>query len=419
MLLLGIGESSDAYHMSAPHPEGVGARSAMRAALAAASLRPEDIDYINLHGTGTPSNDRSESQAVTSVFGPMTPCSSTKGATGHTLGASGALEAVISVLAIENGVMPGGVHTNTIDPMLMAHYMQGQSTRASRARAEQFFRLRRYELQFDLRPRRMTLRAYVDGIGVLGPGLRNWPEAAAVLSGCQTYQSVPTVLPAPTLLAAAERRRTGRVVKLALAVALEATSQAGADPSTLASVFSSSGGDGHNCHEICQALSLAAREISPTRFANSVHNAAAGYWSIATGAVAESTVLCAFDASFTAGLLEALTQVTVDRKSVLLVAYDTEYPQPLHAKRPLPDAFGLALVLTAQRGTKSLAQLDGALTTEDYDRLEDPALEALRGAIPVGRCLPLLRRLALREPGQTILEYLDVSSMRVQVEPCR
>jgi 3-oxoacyl-[acyl-carrier-protein] synthase-1 len=124
VLLLGIGESSDAYHMSAPHPEGLGARRAMHAALASAGLEPGDIDYINLHGTGTPSNDRSESQAVASVFGPTTPCSSSKGATGHTLGAAGALEAVISALAIQHGLMPGGVHTNTIDPTLTAHYIK-------------------------------------------------------------------------------------------------------------------------------------------------------------------------------------------------------------------------------------------------------------------------------------------------------
>jgi 3-oxoacyl-[acyl-carrier-protein] synthase I len=124
VLLLGIGESSDAYHMSAPHPEGLGARRAMQAALAAAALQPGDIDYINLHGTGTPSNDRAESQAVTSIFGPTTPCSSTKGATGHTLGAAGALEAVISALAIENGLMPGGVHTTQIDPILTALYIR-------------------------------------------------------------------------------------------------------------------------------------------------------------------------------------------------------------------------------------------------------------------------------------------------------
>jgi 3-oxoacyl-[acyl-carrier-protein] synthase-1 len=124
VLLYGVGESSDAYHMSAPHPEGLGAKRAIQAALTAASMQPGDVDYINLHGTGTPSNDRSESQAVTSIFGPTTPCSSTKGATGHTLGAAGALEAVISALAIQNGLMPGGVHTVRIDPTLTAHYIK-------------------------------------------------------------------------------------------------------------------------------------------------------------------------------------------------------------------------------------------------------------------------------------------------------
>jgi len=124
VLLLGIGESSDAYHMSAPHPQGLGARRAMQAALATAALEPRDIDYINLHGTGTQSNDRAESQAVSSVFGPTTPCSSTKGATGHSLGAAGALEAVISALAIQHGLMPGGVHTTVIDPTLEVHYIR-------------------------------------------------------------------------------------------------------------------------------------------------------------------------------------------------------------------------------------------------------------------------------------------------------
>jgi 3-oxoacyl-[acyl-carrier-protein] synthase I len=124
VLLLGVGESSDAYHMSAPHPEGHGARRAMQAALRAAGLDPSAIDYINLHGTATPSNDRSESHAVTSVFGATTPSSSTKGATGHTLGAAGALEAVISAIALRNGFMPGGVHTTQIDPTLTAYYIR-------------------------------------------------------------------------------------------------------------------------------------------------------------------------------------------------------------------------------------------------------------------------------------------------------
>jgi len=123
ILLLGVGESSDAYHMSAPHPEGNGARRAMQAALTAASLPAESIDYINLHGTGTLSNDRSESRAVASVFGPTTPGSSTKGSTGHSLGAAGALEAVISALALRNRFMPGGVNTTHLDPTLTAHYL--------------------------------------------------------------------------------------------------------------------------------------------------------------------------------------------------------------------------------------------------------------------------------------------------------
>jgi 3-oxoacyl-[acyl-carrier-protein] synthase I len=124
VLLLGVGESNDAYHISAPHPEGRGARLAMEAALLDASLEPDAIDYINLHGTGTPSNDRSESHAVTSVFGASTPCSSTKGATGHALGAAGGLEAVISALALQHSLMPGGVNTEHVDETLTAHYLR-------------------------------------------------------------------------------------------------------------------------------------------------------------------------------------------------------------------------------------------------------------------------------------------------------
>ncbi len=264
----------------------------------------------------------------------------------------------------------------------------------------------------------MRLSAYVGGLGVLGPGFANWPDAEAVLAGRRPYRPAPTVLPLPALLAAAERRRCGRVVKLALAIAQEATAHAGVDPQTLASVFSSSGGDGQNCHELCVALSLAGREVSPTRFANSVHNAAAGYWSIGTGAMTESNVLCAFDASFTAGLLEALTQVVVDEAPVLLVTYDSEYPQPLHAKRPIPDAFGVALVLTPQRLASSVARMDAELTDLTYDRLADPALEALRSECPAARALPLLSLIARRGPGSTVLEYLDVSRLEVRTEPC-
>ncbi|HWZ64372.1 MAG TPA: beta-ketoacyl-[acyl-carrier-protein] synthase family protein [Steroidobacteraceae bacterium] len=123
VLLLGTGESSDAWHMSAPHPEGRGAAAAMSQALEAARLGSGDIDYINFHGTGTPSNDAAEARAVSAVLGPRVPGSSTKGATGHTLGAAGALEAVICALALRHGVMPGGVNTQTVDPALPVSYL--------------------------------------------------------------------------------------------------------------------------------------------------------------------------------------------------------------------------------------------------------------------------------------------------------
>ena len=121
--LLGVGESSDAYHLSSPHPDGLGARLAMAAALVAASVQPVQVDYLNLHGTATPSNDRAESQAVVALFGARVPCSSTKGATGHTLGAAGAVEAVISSIALAHGFTPGGINTTEVDAALGVNYL--------------------------------------------------------------------------------------------------------------------------------------------------------------------------------------------------------------------------------------------------------------------------------------------------------
>lgn len=122
VMLLGVGESSDAYHMSSPHPEGLGARLAMEAALRSAGLTPGDIHYINLHGTATPANDAAEGKAVSALFGDTVPGNSTKGYMGHTLGAAGAIEALICAMALTDGRLPGSPGTGSLDPSIPIRY---------------------------------------------------------------------------------------------------------------------------------------------------------------------------------------------------------------------------------------------------------------------------------------------------------
>jgi hypothetical protein len=262
------------------------------------------------------------------------------------------------------------------------------------------------------------LTAWIEGIGFIAPGLPDWPNARAVLRGKAPLTVAPSVLPAPSLLPPAERRRASRVVKLTLALGLEAAAQAGADVATLATVFAASGADGHNCHAICEQLATDDRQISPTRFHNSVHNAAAGYWGIATGSMAPCQVICAYDASFGAGLLDALGQVVVDRQATLLIAYDSEYPAPLFAKRPVPDVAGVALLLTPERSERSLAFITVTSGTDPAESLAAAELEALRTTIPALRALPLLQKLAMGEGGQVCLDYLLPMQLQVAIQPC-
>lgn len=273
-----------------------------------------------------------------------------------------------------------------------------------------------------------ALTGCIQGIGVLGPGLTDWRAARALLASETSYVAAPAVLPPPAVLPAAERRRAGRVIRLALAVGAEALDAAtAATAATAASaadyarrlptVFTSSGGDGDNCHELCVSLASGDRQISPTRFHNSVHNAAAGYWSIAYGCTMASTSVCAGDGSFGAGLVEALTQLACGAPAVLLLAYDAAYPPPLHAVRPIPDAFGVALLLVAPASAAELPRLQVALSDAPAAPMQHSALESLRASIPAARSLPLLERLAQRRGGTVILDYLDTARLAVEVQP--
>ena len=242
----------------------------------------------------------------------------------------------------------------------------------------------------------------------------------SILAGREAYEPARTITSAPELLPPAERRRVGVPVKLALAVAHEACVNAARDPSSVATVFSSSGGDGDTVHHILETLSTAEREVSPTRFHNSVHNAAAGYWSIATRSRQPSASLCCHDASFAAGLLDAATQAATESAPVALVAYDHPYPEPLHAKRPILDAFAVSLVLCAERTrlaiaelTLSLAPVEGGTTP-----MLNADLEMVRTGIPAGRSLPLLATLAQRSAAELLFENGAMTQLHVAVAPC-
>lgn len=255
-----------------------------------------------------------------------------------------------------------------------------------------------------------TLQVQVAGIGVLGPGLADWATAAPLLREPVAWQPAATAVPPPQRLPATERRRAGPVVKLSIVVADQAVAMAGADPTTLATVFSSSTGEPSNCHALCEALAAPERLVSPTRFTNSVHNAPGGYWHIAVQGRAPSTSLAAFDASFGAGLLEAAAQCVALQRPVLLVAADVPYPAPLAALRPTPDAFGVALLLAPGRGLALSLQDEAAPT-----RCGHAALDTLRQGIPAARALPLLQALARGAAGSLVVEAWPGCSLRVEL----
>lgn len=261
------------------------------------------------------------------------------------------------------------------------------------------------------------LSACIAGIGVIGPGFDDWAGARDVLAGTVPFVSTAPRIPVPMLLPSVERRRVGAVVKLALGVGMQAVEAAGADAAQLVTVFASSGGDGDNCHAICESLAGDDRLLSPTRFHNSVNNAASGYWSIATGAHAASTIVSAYDGSFAAGLLEALSQLRASGAPVLLVAYEHPYPAPLAATRPMAEAFATALLLAPENDANRPRIALAGFTASAADTLPDPNLERLRLGIPAARSLPLLARIARCEAATTVIEYLDGSNMAVDLTP--
>jgi hypothetical protein len=260
----------------------------------------------------------------------------------------------------------------------------------------------------------------IKGVGLLAPGLIGWEAGRAVLAGLSPFQPDAVPDPVAMILPPNERRRSSDCVRWAMQVAQEAMAQSRLDPSDVPTVFASSGGEMSVFDKLCRALATPERTVSPTLFHQSVHNAAAGYWGIATASRQSSTALSCYDDSFAAGLLEAVTLVCVERCPVLLVAYDLPVPPPLNQARPITTGFAMALVLApATDASSALMRIRLEECADDISGLDHPVLERVRINNPAARSLPLLAAVARGGERIVSLGLLESQQLMVELGPCR
>lgn len=256
------------------------------------------------------------------------------------------------------------------------------------------------------------MQLYINGIGTWSSGWSGWPQAQNILSGaavCEPQQA----LPMPQLLPQAERRRSPTSVKLAIQVAAEACAMAQATPADLPSVFASSHGDTEISDYMCRELALPQPALSPTRFHNSVHNAASGYWTIAVGCMRASNAISAATESFASGLLEAAALAVCENTPVLLVAYDIAVPPILLPLCPIPQTFAVALVLDPSASAHSIARIETTDASAATTQLPEFA-STMMAANPAARVLPLLHAIANRSRCT-----LQLASQAWEVTPCQ
>jgi Beta-ketoacyl synthase, N-terminal domain len=263
------------------------------------------------------------------------------------------------------------------------------------------------------------IELFVVGVAVRGDGLDGWTAARPILAGAAPYIQKPALLPPPAILAANERRRASLVTRLALSVAQEAADSSCLAPASLRSTFGSANGDGATVHGILESLAGPDRFVSPTQFHKSVHNAAAGYWSIGTGSAQPATCLGCHDSTVAASLMAAAAEAEVEQTPVLVCVYDIPLPLPLDLARPTAGVFGAGLVL-ASEAPRPLARLR-------FDWQPEPAppgaaaprndLGGLAWSNPAARILRLLEALATQQPDHIALTLLD-AHLAIDVQPC-
>lgn len=259
-----------------------------------------------------------------------------------------------------------------------------------------------------------TLQATVEGIGFWGTGLPDWDSACAWMRNGIRPDDTPA-RPSPQLLAANERRRAPGTVAVALEAALAACQAADRSPTVLSSVFTSTHGELSITDYMCATLAEDPRAISPTRFHNSVHNAAAGYWTIGAGTHVPATAISAGAYSFAQGLLEAMVQLQAGEDAVLLVAYDGTATAPLVEQSPSEGLLGVALVLSRSPhpGLPTLTLTLQAAVAEAAEITHGPLSQLLHGNA-MHSVLPLLEALAM-EGEQVLLPASDHQRLRISL----
>lgn len=262
----------------------------------------------------------------------------------------------------------------------------------------------------------MSRALYVEGVALWAPRLPGWDAARAILRGDAPAPDAPAPRPAPDLLAPTERRRAPDTVAIALEVASRACAAAGREPKMLASVFASTHGDLAISDYMCATLADTPKLISPTKFHNSVHNAAAGYWTIGTGCTRPSTALTAWQHTFGAGFVEAAMQVACDSQPVLLVAYDIEAKGPMATVTQSRGLFGVALVLAPEAGANTVARIDWNVGAGQGAR-NGSHHAALVAGNPLHACLPLFEALALGVPAAVRHSVSDSLALDLEVRP--
>jgi 3-oxoacyl-[acyl-carrier-protein] synthase I len=403
--LLAVGEGSDAHHMTAPHPEGRGAVEAMRAALAAAGLEPDAVDYVHAHGTGTPLNDRVEADAIAGVFGTGTPVSSTKGITGHLLGAAGALSAVTCLEALRAARLPVNVGLTQAEPDMRVHLVsRPEGRRLTRVLANAFaFGGCNASLLLG-EPGGAPQPLPACEVRVLGTAF--WAAGFPTFDHLRSGRATEPLPPEAALLAPRARGRASPLTRMFADVLGQLGTASAPNLAEVPMVYASAYGEMATTLSLLESLAAGETLLSPIRFQASVHNTAAGIFSIQMGNRAFSTAIAAGPRTAAMALVEAMAWLNAHGGEIVVAVADERAPDPICRGQSYPAvaaALHLAAALPGDR-RPALGTLRGVTTAPLPPR---PAYLSAFDENPAAGSLALLDRIAEGQSGPVALEARD------------